>query len=43
MEAARVSVIEFESSRGSKMRMHWKTSGPPDWTKVLRAWREVEG
>ena len=36
-------VIELESSSGSKMRIQWKTSGPPDWTKVLRAWREVEG
>ena len=36
-------VIELESSSGSKMRIQWKTSGPPDWTTVLRAWREVEG
>ncbi len=36
-------VIEFESSRGAKMRIQWKTSTPPDWTSLLRAWREAEG
>ena len=35
-------VIEFESSRGSKMRIHWKTAGPPDWARLLCAWREAE-
>jgi hypothetical protein len=36
-------VIEFESSGGSKMRIQWKTTAAPDWTAVLRAWREMEG
>lgn len=36
-------VIEFESSGGSKMRIQWKAAAPPDWTRLLRAWREVEG
>jgi hypothetical protein len=36
-------VIEFESSRGAKMRIQWKASAPPDWTSLLRAWREAEG
>ena len=36
-------VIEFESSGGSKMRIQWKAATPPDWTTLLRAWRETEG
>ena len=36
-------VIEFESSRGAKMRIQWKATTPPDWASLLRAWREVEG
>ena len=36
-------VIEFESSGGSKMRIQWKATVPPDWTALLRAWRETEG
>jgi hypothetical protein len=36
-------VIEFESSRGGKMRIQWKATTPPDWTSLLRAWRETEG
>ena len=36
-------VIEFESSRGGKMRIQWKASLPPDWSSLLRAWREAEG
>jgi hypothetical protein len=36
-------VIEFESSSGSKMRIQWKASTPPDWASLLRAWRETEG
>ncbi|MGZ7098886.1 MAG: hypothetical protein ACXVJ8_10460 [Candidatus Angelobacter sp.] len=36
-------VIEFESSRGGKMRIQWKSSAPPDWASLLRAWRETEG
>jgi len=35
-------VIELESSGGSKMRIQWKTAGPPDWTGLLRAWRDAE-
>ena len=35
-------VIEFESARGAKMRIHWKAGAPPDWTGLLRAWRQVE-
>ncbi len=35
-------VIELESSGGNKMRIQWKTSAPPDWTSLLRAWRDVE-
>jgi hypothetical protein len=34
--------IEFESSIGGKMRMQWKGSAAPDWTSLLRAWRESE-
>ena len=36
-------VIEFESSRGAKMRIQWKAPVPPDWASLLRAWRESEG
>jgi hypothetical protein len=36
-------VIEFESSRGAKMRIQWKATAPPDWASLLRAWREAEG
>ena len=35
-------VIELESSMGSKMRIQWKTSAPPDWVNLLRAWRDAE-
>ena len=35
-------VIELESSGGSKMRIQWKTTTPPDWTNLLRAWRNAE-
>ena len=35
-------VIEFESSMGGKMRIQWKSSTSPDWTSLLRAWREAE-
>jgi hypothetical protein len=34
--------LEFESSAGNKMRIQWKTAGPPDWTSLLRAWRDTE-
>ena len=39
----RECVIEFESSSGGKMRIQWKASTPPDWARLLRAWRETEG
>jgi hypothetical protein len=35
-------VIEFESIKGGKMRILWRASVPPDWTSLLRAWREAE-
>jgi hypothetical protein len=35
-------LIEFESSRWGKMRIQWKGSAPPDWSSLLRAWRESE-
>jgi hypothetical protein len=35
-------VIEFESSAGNKMRIQWKAGKQPDWTSLLRAWREAE-
>ena len=35
-------VIEFESAAGGKMRIQWKPTSPPDWTSLLRAWREAE-
>jgi hypothetical protein len=35
-------VIEFESAGGSKMRIQWKAATPPDWTSLLRAWREAD-
>ena len=41
--AAAECLIEFESKRGSKIRIQWKGSGAPDWSGLLRAWREAEG
>ena len=35
-------IIEFESPSGGKMRVQWKSTAPPDWTSLLRAWREAE-
>ena len=35
-------LIEFESTRGDKMRIHWPVSTAPDWTALLRAWRGTE-
>jgi len=32
-------LIEFESARGRKLRIHCKTNTPPDWPVLLRAWR----
>ena len=28
---------------GGKMRIQWKSNTPPDWSSLLRAWREMEG
>ncbi len=36
-------VIEFESPGGGKMCIQWKAAVPPDWTGLLRAWRETQG
>lgn len=36
-------VIEFESSQGAGMRIHWKGTAAPDWTRLLRIWRDLEG
>ena len=36
-------VIKLESSGGSKMRIQWKATAPPDWTTLLQAWRETIG
>lgn len=41
--AAAECLIEFESKNASKMRIQWKGSGAPDWSSLLRAWREAEG
>jgi hypothetical protein len=35
-------LIEFESTRGGKMRIHWPVRTTPDWTALLRAWRGTE-
>ena len=35
-------VIEFESALGGKMRIEWRGAAGPDWTSLLRAWREAE-
>jgi hypothetical protein len=34
--------IEFESTRGDKMRIHWPVRTAPDRTALLRAWRGTE-
>ena len=34
--------IEIESTRGGKMRIHWPVNVAPDWTALLRAWRDAE-
>ena len=41
--AAAECVIEFESKRGGTMRIQWRGSGAPDWSSLLRGWREAEG
>jgi hypothetical protein len=38
----RECVIEFESLSGGKVRIQWKAAAPPDWTTLLRAWRDAE-
>lgn len=35
-------VVEFECSGRSKMRIQWKSTTSPDWTSLLRAWRDSE-
>ena len=35
-------VVEFESPSRGKMRIQWKATAPPDWSSLLRAWRESE-
>ena len=35
-------LIEFESARGRKLRIHCKTNTPPDWPVLLREWRRAE-
>ena len=35
--------IDLECPSGRKMRIQWKSSAPPDWISLLRAWREMEG
>lgn len=35
-------LIEFESTRGDKMRIHWPVRTAPDWTALLRAWRGTD-
>jgi hypothetical protein len=40
--APEACVIELESARGAKMRIHWKAAIPLDWTNLLHAWRETE-
>ena len=43
--AARASVdeyvIEFASARGAQLRVHCKTTTPPDWAALLQAWRKI--
>jgi transposase-like protein len=36
-------VIEFEGSPQPRMRVQWKNANAPDWSALLRAWREVMG
>jgi hypothetical protein len=36
-------VIEFESASRGKLRIQWKAAAPPDWTSLLRSWREMGG
>lgn len=34
-------IVEFESSRGDKLRVQWKASAPPEWATLLGAWRRT--
>ena len=36
-------VIEFECVSNPRMWVQWKGAMPPDWTALLRGWREVSG
>lgn len=36
-------IIEFEYAPNPRMRVQWKGSVPPDWSALLRAWRDVTG
>jgi len=36
-------IIEFETSPSRRMRVQWKGAAAPDWSALLRAWREVAG
>jgi len=40
--AGKECLIEIESTRGGKMRIHWPVSAAPDWTALLCAWRDAE-
>lgn len=35
--------VEFASESGGKMWVRWKATVAPDWTSLLRAWRETQG
>ena len=35
-------LIEFQLTRGGKMRIHWPVREAPDWTALLRAWQGTE-
>ncbi len=35
-------VVELESARGGKMRVHLQAGTTLDWTGLLRAWRDAE-
>ena len=35
-------LIEFESARGRKLRIHCKSNNPPDWPSLLGAWCRAE-
>jgi hypothetical protein len=34
-------VIEFTSTRGAQLRVHCRSSTPPDWTALLQAWQKI--